>query len=197
MDVPESSKHGKKSTSQKLEDQKKVGKSSVFILPSLLSNALLFIFSCCVCVCMRAAFFFFNKRRFALASAGFQLQMHVEAKGMKVCLSPGLLFSLLEGEHVGPIATVVWIPSSSCAPYLLIAIYKETRGWGEKVEFVLPLSVFSLSSWHMWRGSGHGPPQPPPTGNTYLLSVWDAFCVNHSGNRKEIIPVKMRQIVLL
>lgn len=61
MDVPESSKHGKKSTSQKLEDQKKVGKSSVFILPSLLSNALLFIFSCCVCVCMRAAFFFLIK----------------------------------------------------------------------------------------------------------------------------------------
>lgn len=110
MDVPESSKHGKKSTSQKLEDQKKVGKSSMFILPSLLSNALLFIFSCCACVCVHAAYFFnffFNKRRFALASAGFQLQMHVEVKGMKVCLSPGLLFSLLKGEHVGPIATVV------------------------------------------------------------------------------------------
>lgn len=27
MDVPEASKHGKKSTSQKLEDQKKVGKT--------------------------------------------------------------------------------------------------------------------------------------------------------------------------
>lgn len=141
----------------------------LFYLPCY--QMLFFSSSPAVCVCVYArCIFFFNKRRFALASAGFQLQMHVEAKGMKVCLSPGLLFSLLKGEHVGPIATVVWIPSSSCAPYLLIAIYKETRGWGEKVEFVLPLSVFSLSSWHMWRGSGHGPPQPPPTWE-YIFTV--------------------------
>lgn len=32
MDVPEAGKHGKKSTSQKLEDQKKVGKLFFFFL---------------------------------------------------------------------------------------------------------------------------------------------------------------------
>ena len=57
MDVPESSKHGKKSTSQKLEDQKKVGKATVFTLPSTRYQML--FFSSSSAVCARAAFFFF------------------------------------------------------------------------------------------------------------------------------------------
>lgn len=150
----------------------------------LLSHHLLL----CVCVCV----LLFQKRS-ALAFAVFQ-SCGCGSRGMKVCLSPGLLFSLQKGEHVGPIATVVWIPSSSFAPYLLIAIYKDEGG--VRWSFCSPSAspVFHLSSCGMAVGRAR---PGPPSGNTYLLSVWDAFYVNHSGNRKGIIPVKMRQIVFL
>lgn len=150
MDVPEGSKHGKKSTSQKLEDQKKVGKLPCF----------LFFFTCSATKCSSFIFcrvwmcvLLFQKWS-TLAFVGFQLYV-CGNQGMKVCCSPGL-FSSQKGEHVGPIAAVVWIPTCSFAPYLLIAIYKDVGGWG----FLSPLSVSSLSSWLTWCGGGQGPPQP-------------------------------------
>lgn len=56
MDVPEASKHGKKSTSQKLEDQKKVGKTLLFFFLFTFFCGVFwfsknFGFCCCPVVC--------------------------------------------------------------------------------------------------------------------------------------------------
>lgn len=76
MDVPEGSKHGKKSTSQKLEDQKKVGKLPCFLffLPVLLQNALLSSSAVCECVFC----FFKNDQLWLLLVSSC---MYVETKG--------------------------------------------------------------------------------------------------------------------
>lgn len=130
------------------------------------------------------------KKPLALSFAVFQLYVSGSQR-MKVCLSPGLLFSLQKAQHVGPIATVVWIPSSSFAPYLLIAIYKE-KGGGKCGVCAPPQCLQSFILAHVAVGRAR-----PSPGNTYLLSVWDAFYVNHSGDRMGVIPMKIRQIVFL
>ena len=97
MDVPEASKHGKKSTSQKLEDQKKVG-----------NNFAVFIFFLKICIsylpllCVRAVF----QKKSLLAFAVFQLYV-CGSQGMEACLLAGLFFYSQKGEHSGPIAAVV------------------------------------------------------------------------------------------
>lgn len=77
MDVPEASKHGKKSTGQKLEDQKKVGKTFLFcfFFSFLLRNASLSS-SPAVCVC--ACCFFRNDQLWLLL---FSSRVDVEAEG--------------------------------------------------------------------------------------------------------------------
>lgn len=90
MDVPEASKHGKKSTSQKLEDQKKVGKTLLCFFLSA-SNCSSFI----SLLCVRAAF----SRCFPVVRMWNQ--------GMNVCLLAGLFFFLQKGKYVRPIAAVV------------------------------------------------------------------------------------------
>lgn len=112
------------------------------------------------------------------------------SQGIKVCLSPGILFSLQKGEHVGPIAAVVWIPSSFFAPYLLIAIYKEDKGKGG-VSSPSLLSLFYLCSCGVTVGRVH----PSLPLRIHIYSLFEMlFMFPSLGMGKRIIILTKRWI---
>lgn len=161
MDVPEGSKHGKKSTSQKLEDQKKVRKPS------------LFVFHC----------FKFS----SMISSWWELKKTCCFPTCLYCMSTPSSESLFIGWFVvlfymnkNVLVRLLLLSEFPLAISLLISIYKGEGGWRWS------LSAASLSSQLMWRVTGQSPPKPPP-GNTYLLSVWDAFYLNPPGNRRNTL----------
>lgn len=157
MDVPEASKHVKKSTSQKLEDQKKVIKrKNLVFLPSLLPLPWNWIL---LSPDVRAASQKTNQKTTTLASPDVHLYSHASL-GMCVV-----------GSWKIADCCCFCIPTWCCASYLLIAIYKGLGGWGP------PPSIFDLGLHGVAMGGGGDGAQPGPSGTTHLFFVWDAICV--------------------
>lgn len=180
MDVPEAGKHGKKSTSQKLEDQKKVGKLLLFFSFFFSTFAALkfaSFMSCCSCWYSK------NRQLWLLLMSICICTVALGCYGV-VQLSC-CLFEKKKKQNVFPVAAavvvvVVCFPTCSFASYLLIAIYKDL---GDGVSLSSVSSVFHLDL----HAAAMGRARHSPSGNTYLFFICDAIYAHW----KWVIPRKL------
>lgn len=148
MDVPEAGKHVKKSTSQKLEDQKKVMMQKyTFLLPLYF----VFCFRCFESFFYLLMFVLLLREKQQLGSAFTDVHLYSHASlGLWV---GGSFFFF---NNCGCFC----IPTWCCALCLVIAIYKHLGVWG-------PPCIFDLGSHGVamgrgaWVGAG---PSPSPLG---------------------------------